>query len=594
MRAPEQAATPPLIKLRLAAAAVAVIAIVIAVGLARDTAFSLLERLFGLAFANFPIMLVSTIPARLVTACAYSLALIAALVFTRLLPYRLRFPVLCAIVIVGTFAAFRLMGGSARPFVFVAGAFVVNAAPRELLLGLYRRAPFSRIFDALFGLGVLVSEVLLPRPFLIWTDSKRLGLPAPAAHPPALRFVPAVVVGGVLMALFASYPAMARLSWLMMRTPQVDRFYGDSFGLYSRGDVASIYFDPATSRLFMCGNGLEDVMVISTANLHAPPIDTKIRTGGAQFCFADLAQRELLVVDGDINDLVLADLDTYATKRRIGPLNFGAGEGFAGKQAIGPLALVASEDAKREPSKPRMRLVNIETGQRLATSSLRAGYLFVHPTRPIGYISSYSDGFGVIAIDLPTLKVIAHDPGNSRLDRVTIDTARDEILVASPLHSRVLVYEAATLKPRGTISTQFGVRSMAVDPVRDLLVTASLVSRRVDVIDLRTSQQARDLRGRPMAARRSDRLALRAGLRLVAAWRLRGTVCTADARRIRVSGHPDLTALESLAPSGAGTGPLRRADATRRGADACTRLAIGARTDNRPAPAPALRGHPRG
>ena len=46
----------------------------------------------------------------------------------------------------------------------------------------------------------------------------------------------------------------------------------------------------------------------------------------------------------------------------------------------------------------------------------------------------------------------------------------------------------ATLQKVGEIETTFGVRSLAVDPVRRLLLCASLVNNRLDVIDLRSER----------------------------------------------------------------------------------------------------------
>ncbi len=65
-----------------------------------------------------------------------------------------------------------------------------------------------------------------------------------------------------------------------------------------------------------------------------------------------------------------------------------------------------------------------------------------------------------------------------------------ELLVGAPLRAAVLRFDAESLAPKGTIGTVFGVRTLAVDPDRELLVSASLATNMVDVIDLRSRRRA--------------------------------------------------------------------------------------------------------
>lgn len=481
------ASVAPLIELRVVSAAALAVAIAGSWWFARDTVFSLLVSLFGLQFANWPLMLVSTLLPRVVLAALYMATLAAAIAAARTIPKGWRYPALAAIALFASIFLARLVGEQLWRGFAVGALFAANMAPTDLLTGLFARSLLAPVFDVGFGLTILVSELLLPVPFLYWVRSKRLGSPARPKGPLAfaVRFLPAFAVSGVAVALLAPYSSMAALQWRFAHSPGVDRFNGDGFGLHSSGDVAEMVIDRATSRLLLCGNGNSTVIAAQLNEPHAALGSTGIPSGGAQFCYADSARRELLVGNEHAGSLIVANLDNYAVKRRIGPLNFGVGEIFVSKQASSRFAVVATEDVSHN-GLPHIRVADLDTGRLVAESLVRPGYLFVHPKLPIAYVSSYSDGFGVIALDLPTLKVRARDPGDPRLDRITLDPTRDEILVASPLRGRVLAYDAATLQPRGTISTQFGVRSMGVDATRDLLVTASLVSSGVDVIDLRT------------------------------------------------------------------------------------------------------------
>ncbi len=61
---------------------------------------------------------------------------------------------------------------------------------------------------------------------------------------------------------------------------------------------------------------------------------------------------------------------------------------------------------------------------------------------------------------------------------------RNELLVASPMASRVIRMDADTLKTLGYIPAVFGVRTLAIDAAHDLLLCGSLTTGQVDVIDL--------------------------------------------------------------------------------------------------------------
>jgi len=57
------------------------------------------------------------------------------------------------------------------------------------------------------------------------------------------------------------------------------------------------------------------------------------------------------------------------------------------------------------------------------------------------------------------------------------------------LHSDVLRFDAQTLEFKGRIGTVFGVRALAVDAARNLLLTGSGLTNMVDVIDLKTKKR---------------------------------------------------------------------------------------------------------
>ena len=73
------------------------------------------------------------------------------------------------------------------------------------------------------------------------------------------------------------------------------------------------------------------------------------------------------------------------------------------------------------------------------------------------------------------------------MDGVALTPEGDELLVAAPVYSAVLRFDADTLEYKGQIATVFGVRTLEVDVEHKLLLTGSLLTNIVEVIDLSTN-----------------------------------------------------------------------------------------------------------
>jgi DNA-binding beta-propeller fold protein YncE len=76
------------------------------------------------------------------------------------------------------------------------------------------------------------------------------------------------------------------------------------------------------------------------------------------------------------------------------------------------------------------------------------------------------------------------------VDGIAVTPDGRELLVGVPLHSVVWRFDAESLEFKGSIHTVFGVRTIAVDPERNLLLAASLATNMLDVIDLKTYERA--------------------------------------------------------------------------------------------------------
>jgi hypothetical protein len=75
---------------------------------------------------------------------------------------------------------------------------------------------------------------------------------------------------------------------------------------------------------------------------------------------------------------------------------------------------------------------------------------------------------------------------NERMDRMAFLQPVNELLVTIPLKSTIYRLDAETLEIKGKIKSSLGVRTLSVDAQRNLLLTLSLVTGTLDVIDLNT------------------------------------------------------------------------------------------------------------
>ncbi|TAJ85700.1 hypothetical protein EPO44_16235 [bacterium] len=82
--------------------------------------------------------------------------------------------------------------------------------------------------------------------------------------------------------------------------------------------------------------------------------------------------------------------------------------------------------------------------------------------------------------------VASFDAGKRWLERMDMTPDQQELLVSAPVNSVILRFDPETLEFRGIIGAVLGVRTLAVDPVRNLLLTGSLISNMLEVIDLET------------------------------------------------------------------------------------------------------------
>jgi hypothetical protein len=129
------------------------------------------------------------------------------------------------------------------------------------------------------------------------------------------------------------------------------------------------------------------------------------------------------------------------------------------------------------------------TGVVVKTENLDSGNILLHPKKPWLYMSFFRRRDEVVIYDLASRTVRSSKPSDPRIDRMAFWDQRNELLVASPMESRVLLYDADSLELRGTVPGVFGIRVLAIDHTRQWLLGGSLATGTVVVIDLNTGKR---------------------------------------------------------------------------------------------------------
>ena len=335
-------------------------------------------------------------------------------------------------------------------------------------------------------------EVLLPKPFLVWLASLlgedhvavRLGrrwMP---------NWFPGVCVASALAVLFLSastwslrmpiYPqGLLELRRAWFPDPSVD--------LLDDEDAYWLELSADRSTLYVSGWGTPHLLAYNVKLPSAPPRASTVDIDGAEYFAYDPAANELFVFIARTSELVVLDASTLALQRSFSIPALAEGEVTVIWDArSGQVFLLSEADIE---SGPAFTAVDAATGDVNHSMDLDAGSGgLLDPNRPVLYLAFFRRRAELVVYDteqLEILKTVATEP---RIDGLAFDERADQLLVGSPLNSAVLRYDAETLERKGDLKTSFGVRGLALDPERNLLLSASIATNHLDVIDLTTDR----------------------------------------------------------------------------------------------------------
>lgn len=253
---------------------------------------------------------------------------------------------------------------------------------------------------------------------------------------------------------------------------------------FAFGDFNGLELDPERGVLYAAGHGSNYLLAFDVRALDQAPRQSAVELGWPQSLAYNERDRELYVFNVPTRTLVFLDATTLGVKKAVPRLGVTNGDTWISWDRHTDRIIIASEED--DDGIPTV-VLDRQTGEVVEDIELTLTNAFVHPDKSVYYMGFHEK---IMAYDLDRREVVAQfDPGqNWFMERMELSPGHHELFVAATADSAVLRLHPETLALKGSIDTVFGVRTLAVDRVRNLLLTASLVSNMLEVIDLTTEE----------------------------------------------------------------------------------------------------------
>jgi len=371
-------------------------------------------------------------------------------------------------------------GIQASPLFRLAALAIVVSALLSLVFGAFPPLDVATGYTARSTMSSLVPSVVLGAVFaaalaLAQTLSPRL----------------ATIAFGVIVAATAGFVSLIPSGIRLFETGS--EYYGDEavtdispdsrfdFNGDAR-DINGLAIDTERRRLYADGHGVNHVYAYDIDEPEDDPEMSPQMTGGAESLAYNSTDQEIYVFDIYGPQLLILDAATLALKKAIADIELSPGDVLVGWDPRTRHIVLSSEADKATPVS--LVVLDRDTGAFVYKDPLAASGLAVHPSKSWIYFSFYRDVNAVFAFDLSSNSYVARQETDlKRLDGIAVDENAKQVLIASPLRSEILRFDQDTLAPAGAIPAMFGVRTVALDRERGLLVCASLVTGYLSVID---------------------------------------------------------------------------------------------------------------
>ncbi|MCB9144354.1 MAG: WD40 repeat domain-containing protein [Anaerolineales bacterium] len=355
--------------------------------------------------------------------------------------------------------------------------FALNAMPYEQVSKSLKAQKWTNPF---FLASIGIAEALFPQTYILWL----INIIGAKSVIQKWAWTSGIVTAtSIWIMLFVPYDnqRILTLTEHLYANPSVEKFSTSAFNW--------IELNPAHQTLYAVGRGTNFLLSFDTANLNIPPERSHEDIGKTQSFGFNPKRQELYVYKGATHELLYMDALTKNILNRIPVPNLSPGDVWVRWIPLNDTIILSSE-ADSETGIP-LYVFERDTGEIVASMDfpvIPTAYLLAHPKKPLLYFNSFKDPYFAVW-DMETQQLIEEVQITPRTDRMVFLERENEIWIASPMEGAILRYDASTLNAKGFIRSSFGVRTLAVDPERNLLITGNFLNGRITVQDLNTEKK---------------------------------------------------------------------------------------------------------
>jgi hypothetical protein len=437
---------------------------------------ALVMDVFGLGRVTLFVINVLSTP---VTRAAYFLAVLAALLAVTVLTRSCSLTK--AYLTVSSIGAVLFIGGcllTSRPVAFAVPALLIlfcNLLPSNLTSKFTARSTRTFLFAA-----IGISEVLLFWRHIRWIWWER-GQDILSDRMPRLQWA----LPGIA---FASAASAALLNgWALVPIEQTLRSSSEVRVIAKGDDFNGMLLDPTNEKLFVSGHGLNHIRRYDLKTMPPSFTESIVPTGYAQEFAYDPSADELYVFDEPNGQLIYIDGQSLSLKKKTDLKGVSPGDASIAFDPNTATILVSSE-ADEQVGIP-FYLVDRASGEILSTLAVDGGGLLLDQGSSIAYLDYFRRKSVLLMYDVKLRKVTRETELGAHADRMALWEKQNELLVTLPLESRIARFDASTLESKGSIPTVFGVRTIAIDKGSNLLLSGSLATGYLEVIDLSSGKR---------------------------------------------------------------------------------------------------------
>jgi DNA-binding beta-propeller fold protein YncE len=419
-------------------------------------------------FTVFVINLVGTPFARLLLFLAFAGLFVLLRLVTRPLGETRGYWVMIIATAVGSLILFRSLGTPQRFAGVVTLLLATNLLPNAYFESIPARVQ-RFVMTAVPGVG----EFFFTSRYLDWVVGLARGRTFNITLP-LLPLLPGVLAASGAAAAFLHSPHLVRVEQAL-RLPSTAR-------VIARADFNWVELDSAKRYLFVGGHGVQNLLRYDVRNLDQAPLQSPVDAGAPQAFAYDPAASELLTYNGASRTILVMDATALTLKRSMPVVGLAPGDSWiAVDHATDTVTIVSEADV--QDGKPFM-VLDRTTGAPRDQRDIDAGNLVLEPGTSRLFLSFFRRSNRLMVYDLKSLKITADVATRHYIDRMALVESKRELLLVAPAQSRIVRVDADTLAPKGEIKALFGVRTLAVDEDRKLLLTGSLATGEISVLSL--------------------------------------------------------------------------------------------------------------